>query len=96
MKMTRTRNCFIDLTSTSYYYVINRCIRRSLLCGKDKYSGRNYEHRRQWIVNSLICISDIFSIDIAAYAIMSNRYHIVLHVDKDRGDDWMMDEVIVS
>jgi len=92
--MTRARNCLIDLISTSYYHVINRCIRRSFLCGKDKYSGRNYEHRRQWIVDRLIFLSDIFSIDIAAYAIMSNHYHIVLHVDKDRGDDWTMDEVI--
>ena len=92
--MTRARNCLIDLTSTSYYHVINRCVRRSFLCGEDRYSGRSYEHRRQWIVDRLILLSDIFSIDIAAYAIMSNHYHAVLRVDKERADQWSMDDVI--
>ncbi len=92
--MTRARNCLIDLTSTSYYHVINRCIRRSFLCGKDKYTGRSYEHRQQWIVERMKLLSEVFSIGIAAYAVMSNHYHIVLHVDKECSTAWTMDEVI--
>lgn len=92
--MTRTKNCLIDLTSTSYYHVINRCVRCSFLCGEDRYCGRSYEYRQQWIVDLLILLSDIFSINIAAYAIMSNHYHAMLHVDKERADQWPMDDVI--
>ena len=33
-------------------------------------------------------------IDTAAYAIMSNHYHAVLRVDKERADQWSMDDVI--
>jgi hypothetical protein len=43
------------------------------LCGQDKYSGKNYEHRRQWLIDRIKLLSKIYSIDIAAYAIMSNQ-----------------------
>ena len=92
--MTRARHQLIDLSATSYYHVINRCIRRSFLCGDDPYSQRNYDHRRQWLVDRIKHLSSIFSINIAAYAIMSNHYHLVLQVDKVTADMWTMDEVI--
>jgi len=39
-------------------------------------------------------LTTIFSIDIAAFAVLSNHYHAVLHVDKVKADYWSMDEVI--
>ena len=36
-----------------YYHVMTRCVRRAFLCGKDKYSGNCYEHRRKPIVNRI-------------------------------------------
>jgi REP element-mobilizing transposase RayT len=92
--MTRVRNSQIDLAATTFYHVINSCIKRSFLCGIDSYSGRNYEHRRQWLINRIKYLSGIYSIDIAAYAIMSNHYHLVLHVDKTQALSWSIDEVI--
>ena len=92
--MTRARHQLIDLSATSYYHVINRCVRRSFLCGDDPYTQRNYDHRRQWLVDRIKHLSSIFSINIAAYAIMSNHYHLVLQVDKVSADMWTMDEVI--
>ncbi|MDR0780048.1 MAG: hypothetical protein LBF16_05055, partial [Pseudomonadales bacterium] len=35
----------------------------------------------------------IFAINIAAYAVMSNHYHLVLHVDKPRADNWTDNEI---
>jgi REP element-mobilizing transposase RayT len=92
--MTRARNSQIDLGATSFYHVINRCIKRSYLCGEDRYSGKNYEHRRQWLIDRIKMLSTIYAIDIAAYAIMSNHYHLVLHVNKVQADSWSMDQVI--
>jgi REP element-mobilizing transposase RayT len=92
--MTRARHELIDLTATSYYHVINRCVRRSFLCGDDPYSHKNYDHRRQWLVDRIKFLSSVYSINIAAYAVMSNHYHLVLQVDKVSADSWSMDEVI--
>lgn len=92
--MARARNGLIDLDSTSYYHVISRCVRRAFLCGDDKYSGKNFDHRRQWVLDQIKLLSDVFAIDIAAYAIMSNHYHLVLRVNRDEALNWSLDEVI--
>jgi len=39
-------------------------------------------------------LCSIFAIDIAAYAIMSNHYHLVLKVNSDNALDWSDDEII--
>jgi hypothetical protein len=42
------------------------------LCGDDKYTGKNFDHRREWLVEQIKFLSGIFTIEIAAaYAIMS-------------------------
>jgi REP element-mobilizing transposase RayT len=64
------------------------------LCGKDPYTGQNFEHRRQWVLDRLRQLSEIFAIDVCAYAILSNHYHVVVHVDKERAKSWSDQQVI--
>ena len=71
--MPQSRKSQISLVDTPYYHCVSRCVRRSFLCGVDKYSGQNYEHRREWVEQRLLFLSSVFSIDIAAYAVMSNQ-----------------------
>ena len=82
--MTQPRSRTIDLDHTPYYHCISRCVRRAFLCGKDHYSGRSFEHRRQWIVDLIKKLASMFCIDVCAYAMMHNHYHLVLHVDRDK------------
>ncbi len=92
--MTISRSQQIDLSITPYYHCINRCVRRAYLCGEDKYTGQSYEHRREWIADKLKSLSDLFAIDIAAYAVMNNHYHLVLRVDKEMAEKWTHTAVI--
>ncbi|MBX2858434.1 MAG: transposase, partial [Cellvibrionaceae bacterium] len=63
------------------------------MCGKDYATGENYDHRKQWITSRLKFLSYVYAIDICAYAVMSNHYHVVLHVDKERAVGWSQREV---
>lgn len=74
--MTRARKEQVCIEATPYYHCVSRCVRRAFLC------GRQYEHRRKWVEDKLLELAQIFCIDIAAYAIMSNHYHVVLFIDK--------------
>ena len=80
--MTQSRSSLISLSDTPYYHCISRCVRRAFLCGEDRYSGKNFSHRRQWMVDRIRQLSDIFAINVCAYSIMSNHYHLVLHADE--------------
>ena len=92
--MPRPRKSLISLDTTPYYHCISRCVRRAFLCGEDTFSGASYEHRRGWIQERLLELAEIFAIDIAAYAIMSNHYHLVLHIDQHEADAWSDQQVV--
>ena len=92
--MPKPRYAQISLDATPYYHCICRCVRRAFLCGTDEHSGQSYEHRRGWIEDKLLELADIFAIDIAAYAIMSNHYHVVLHIDKPLTESWDRNQAI--
>ena len=92
--MTIARRNTIDLESTPYYHIVSRCVRRSFLCGEDPLTGKNFDHRKQWLVDRIKTLGDIFSMDVCAYAAMSNHYHLILHVDLDQAKQWTDREVI--
>ncbi len=91
--MPKARKTQVSIEATPYYHCISRCVRRAFLCGKDSQSGQDYEHRRQWIEDRLLSLSNTFAIDIAAYAIMSNHYHVVLHIDQPKAQAWSTREI---
>jgi REP element-mobilizing transposase RayT len=92
--MTRPRKALISLADTPYYHITSRCVRRAFLCGVDHYSGQSYEHRRQWVVDRIRLLSSLFAIDVCAYAVMSNHYHLVLKVCPGQLDDLTEDEIL--
>ena len=92
--MPRPRSSLVSLDATPYYHCTSRCVRRAFLCGEDRHSGRSFEYRRQWIEDRMLILADIYAIDIAAYAVMSNHYHVVLHIDRKQNLAWSDAEVI--
>jgi putative transposase len=92
--MPSPRKSLICLQNTPYYHCVSRCVRRAFLCGDDHYTGKSYEHRRQWVEDRLIALANVFSIDVCAYAVMSNHTHLVLHVDRNEALSWTTEEVL--
>ncbi|SET19944.1 transposase [Thalassotalea agarivorans] len=92
--MTIARSNQICLHTTTYYHCVSRCVRRAFLCGKDRISGKSYEHRRAWVEHRMLSLARSFCIEICAYAIMHNHTHIVLNVKKDLAESLTDTEVI--
>ena len=92
--MTQARKNIVSLDDTPFYHCMSRCVRRAFICGVDHYSGNDYEHRRDWLENKLHEVASVFAIRLCAYAIMSNHYHVVLHVRSDLAGEWSDREVI--
>jgi len=91
--MTKPRTALISLDHTPYYHCVARCVCRAFLCGFDRFTGRSFEHRRGWIVDRIKILSATFAIDVAAYAIMSDHFHVVLRIDSRRARNWSTREV---
>lgn len=92
--MPQPRYRLVDTATTPYYHCISRCVRRAFLCGFDKTSRKSFDHRKQWILDRIKHLSSVFAIDVCAYAIMSNHFHLVLHLNSERMQRWSADEVI--
>lgn len=88
------RKSLICLDDTPYYHVVARCVRRAWLWGYDAYAGKDYSHRKQWVMQRLRFLSKVFAIDLCAYAIMSNHYHLVLRVDRECGTQLTQEEIV--
>ena len=56
-------------------------------------SGRSFDHRKRWLVVRIKELAENFAIDVCAYAVMSNHYHLVLHVNQDQLGQWSDEEV---
>ena len=91
--MPQPRYRQVSLDDTPYYHCISRCVRRAFLCGKDAHTGFDFEHRRQWIVDRIKLLCSVFAVDLCAYAVMSNHYHIVIRIDADAVKQWTDQEV---
>ncbi len=75
------------------YHCIARCVRRAFLCGTDSYSGRDYTHRKAWILDRLRALAGLFGVEVCGYAIMSNHLHLVLRNRPDSVEQWSDAEV---
>ncbi len=92
--MTLARSQLICPASTPYYHCIGRCVRRAFLCGEDTLTGKDYSHRKGWILARLALLAEVFTIELFAYAVMSNHYHLVVNINQNKALSLTHHEVI--
>lgn len=91
--MTRPRSELVSTEVTPYYHCISRCVRRAYLYGIDSHTGQDFRHRKQWIQERLVQLQTVFTLNLCAYAIMDNHYHLVIHIDTEAAKHFSEQEV---
>lgn len=92
--MTRPRAAIVSVNDTPYYHCIGRCVRQAFLCGKDPVSGKSFDHRKKRILERLKLLTEVFAVDLCAYALMSNHYHLIVRLDPSRANAWSDRDVV--
>jgi len=75
------------------FHVVNRCVRRTHLCGRDSDSKKDYSHRKEWIRRRLEFLAGVFALEILSYAVMSNHLHVVVRTRPDLANLWSDQDV---
>ena len=76
------------------FHCWNRCVRRAFLCGRDSHTGKDYSHRRDWIVHREEQLAGLFAIDIEFRAERSNHLHLVLRALPRVAQRWSAQDVV--
>jgi hypothetical protein len=87
------RSEYVKEGEEGVYHCYTRCVRGAFLCGYDPLTGRDFSHRKEWIVDRLRYLDSIFAIDVCAYAIMANHPHTILRTRPDILMAWSDQEV---
>ena len=69
-------------------HLMDRTVRRSFLFGLDPLTGKNYDHRKPWIEEHLLRLAASMGIDLLAFSILSNHFHLVLRTRPDGVATW--------
>ena len=91
--MATPRHLLVDPVNECDYHLVSRCVRRAFLCGVDEHDGRDYSHRRTWLVERMRQLAPCFAVDIYAYTVLSNHFHLALRHDPLAGRGWSDEEV---
>jgi len=90
-RLNRTEICAEN--EIQAFHLINRCVRRTFLCGKDRRLKKDYSHRKEWIRARLEELAGIFGIDVLSFSVLSNHLHVVVRTRPDVVNTWSDDEI---
>ena len=92
--MATPRSQLVDSEVPLFYHLISRCVRRSWLCGRDRRTGKSYEHRKRWIKERLFHLARCFAVEVHAFTILDNHFHLVVYYDPKACLSWDHEEVV--
>ena len=59
--MTTARSDLMPPGQSGTFHIVARCVRRSFLWGIDTYTDQNYDHRKTWVEQRILLLSNAFA-----------------------------------
>ena len=78
---TYARRQIVVEDTVGVYHCIARCVRRAF-CGVDPYTGQDYSHRKEWILDRMRELAGPFAIEVCGYVILLDWTGRELRADK--------------
>ncbi len=91
--MSLPRYKYIQPDTVTICHCFTRCVRRAFLCGFDPVTGRDFSHRKALLLGRLRFLASVFAVDVCAYAILENHYHLILRLLPQLAAAWSSREV---
>jgi REP element-mobilizing transposase RayT len=87
------RRQIVDESQVGAYHCVSRCVRRAFLCGDDRFTGKNFDHRKVWMQERMEMLAGIMAVDVLGFSVMSNHIHLLLRIRPDVAASWSDEEV---
>lgn len=62
--------------------------------GVDRLTGKDFSHRRVWVMEELARLSEIFAITVCGFSLMDNHMHNLLRLEEALCASWSDEEVL--
>ena len=74
-------------------HVMSRVVRRYFLLGDDPLTGKNYDHRKEWIEKQIEHQAKHFGIDLLCFSLLATHFHLILKSQPEIVGTWTSREV---
>ena len=81
--MATARSHIVQPGQLGHFHCTVRCVQQMFLCGRDRKSGKNHQHRRRWIEQRILDLAEIFAVSVHSYAVMSSHLHRASRTEPD-------------
>ncbi len=88
-----TRSEVFDPDEIAIAHTCSRTVRRCFLMGNDPFTGKNFDHRKEWIEQHLMQFAQQFGVDLLGFSLLSNHIHLILRTRPDVVATWNDNEV---
>jgi hypothetical protein len=92
--MAKPRKYIVPASGDPTLHLISRCVRRARLIGGEDGELGALHHRKLWIENRLVQLTQWFGVEGLTYAIMDNHFHLVVTMRRSWVESWS-DEIVV-
>jgi REP element-mobilizing transposase RayT len=81
--MALPRSKYVQEGQEGVFHCFSRCVRRAFLCGFDPLTRHDFSHRKAWLLERMRFLASVFAVEVCAYAILANHYHLVVRIRPD-------------